>query len=232
LDIQDRSKFKQAMNDALSLERERTVALTVDMQREYLDETVGQSVVEPAQAERVLAGSKRLLDSARALGIPVVHAYVSRRQAELDAGIHTGGLAYNIMGRDIGASQLPHREVRRRGDRLEGSPEVDVPASLVADGDLHVTTKKSLDSFANTDLDFLLRRALNARYLLISGINTDTCVYSTTFTAANLGYVPIVVSDCVGSMRGSDSHEMALELMARSIAWVMTLDEVLDKLAG
>ena len=49
-------------------------------------------------------------------------------------------------------------------------------------------------------------------------------VYSTTFTAANLGYTPVVVSDCVASMRGEDSHEMALEFMALSFAWVMPGD--------
>lgn len=230
MEIQDRSAFTRRMNDALSLDRAATVALTVDMQREFLDESVGQSVVEPAQVERIMAATKRMLDAVRSIDIPVVHAYVTRRQAELDAGIHTGGLAYTIMGREIGASQLPHRQVRREGDRLLGTEEVDVPASLVVPTDLHVTTKKSLDSFGHTDLDFLLRRALHAKYLLIAGVNTDTCVYSTTFTAANLGYIPIVVSDCVGSMRGQDSHEMALELMSRSIAWVLTLDEVFAKL--
>ncbi len=97
---------------------------------------------------------------------------------------------------------------------------------LVEPSDVHVTTKKSLDSFSGTDLEFLLLRTYKAKNVLLSGINTDTCVYSTTFTAANLGYTPVVLSDCVASMRGEDSHEMALELMARSIAWVMPSDQV------
>lgn len=232
MEIRDTSSFKEAMNRALHLERSGTVSLTVDMQREYLDESVGQSVVEPAEAQRVLLAAKRFLDGCRSLGLPVVHAYVTRRPEELAAGIHTGGLAYNILGRDIGASQLPHRPVRTRGDREVGSPESEVPAALVAASDVHVATKKSLDSFAGTDLEFLLSRTFGANTLLISGINTDTCVYSTTFTAANLGYTPVVVSDCVASMRGTDSHEMALELMARSIAWVLPSSEILERLGS
>lgn len=230
MEIHDRSAFRASMNEALPMEASSTVALTVDMQREYLDESVGQSVVEPDEAQRVLGASKVFLDGVRQLGIPVVHAYVVRRPEELAAGIHTGGLAYNIIGRDIGASQLPHRSVRTRGDREAGSPESEVPAELVDPTDVHVTTKKSLDSFAHTDLEFVLRRAYGAKTLLISGINTDTCVYSTTFTAANLGFVPVVLSDCVASMRGRDSHTMALELISRSIAWVMDSGEVLDRL--
>lgn len=227
MEIRDRSSFKQTMNEALSLDPSETVALTVDMQREYLDASVGQAVVEPDAADRVLSSSKMFLDRCRAMGIPVIHAYVTRRQEELDAGIHTGGLAYNIVGRDLNASQSPHLPTRTRGDRVVGSPESEVPAMLVEPSDVHVTTKKSLDSFSGTDLEFLLLRTYKAKNVLLSGINTDTCVYSTTFTAANLGYTPVVLSDCVASMRGEDSHEMALELMARSIAWVMPSDQVL-----
>lgn len=227
MEIRDTSSFKQTMNEALSLDPSETVALTVDMQREYLDASVGQAVVEQEAADRVLSSSKMFLDRCRAMEIPVIHAYVTRRQEELDAGIHTGGLAYNIVGRDLNASQAPHLPTRTRGDRVVGSPESEVPAMLVEPSDVHVTTKKSLDSFSGTDLEFLLLRTYKAKNVLLSGINTDTCVYSTTFTAANRGYTPVVLSDCVASMRGEDSHEMALELMARSIAWVMPSDEVL-----
>ncbi len=230
MDIRDTTRFRKTMNDALRLDPAETVALTVDMQREYLDHSVGQAVVDEKAADRVLSCAKTLLDGCRSLGIPVIHAYVTRRQEELDAGIHTGGLAYNIVGRDLNASQSPNRPTRTHGDRVVGSPESQVPAELVEPSDVHVTTKKSLDGFSGTDLEFLLLRVYKAKNVLLSGINTDTCVYSTTFTAANLGYTPVVVSDCVASMRGEDSHEMALELMARSIAWVMPSDEILKLL--
>lgn len=232
MEIQDRSEFKERMKQALAIDPARTAALTIDMQREYLDETVGQSVVVPEEADRILSAGKSFLDQCRGLGIPVVHAYAVRRPEEIASGFHSGGLAYTMTAQRIGASQAPHRSSRVRPDRILGSPESEVPASLVGPTDIHVTAKKGLDSFAHTDLDFLLRRILGVEFLLMSGINTDTCVYSTTFTAANLGYSPIVVADCVASMRGIDSHEMALELMARSIAWVLTLDELSKALSG
>ena len=82
-----------------------------------------------------------------------------------------------------------------------------------------------MDSFLGTDLETLVARTFKAETVVITGINTDTCVYSTAFSAQNRGYQPIVISDCVASMRGLDHHWMALELMSRSIAWVMTVDE-------
>lgn len=228
--VADRSEYKDRMKRALQFDKRRAVVLTIDLQREYLDESVGQSVVEPDAAARVVKANSILLDACRSEGIPVVHAYVTRQQHEIDAGIFAGGLAYIKAAQEIGASQAPHRPARTRPDRPVGSPQAELPAELVAASDIHVRDKKGLDSFAHTELGFLLDRVLEPTFVVMTGINTDTCVYSTTFTAANRGYSPIVISDCVASMRGRDCHEMALELMARSIAWVLTLDEFLERL--
>lgn len=226
----DRSAYTTRMNEVLAFDRRRAVVLTIDLQREYLDEAVGQAVVEPDEAARVLEANRRLLDAAREAGVPVVHAYVVRRPYEAEHGVYAGGLAYIKAAQDHGISQSPHRPARTRHDRLAGTLESQVPDELVAPSDIHVTGKKSLDSFADTELGFLLSRVIEPEFVIMAGINTDTCVYSTTFTAANLGYSPIVVRDCVASMRGRDSHEMALELISRSIAWVLGIDDVLERL--
>ena len=55
-------------------------------------------------------------------------------------------------------------------------------------------------------------------------------MYSTAFSTSNRGYKTVVVSDCVASMRGKDNHWMALQLMSRSIAWVLTVEELKEKL--
>jgi nicotinamidase-related amidase len=222
----DRSAYKAAMNDLLEIDPRRTVVLTVDMQRDYLDMDVASSPVAPDEAERVVRHAKDLLDFARAERMPVVHVYVSRRPVELDRGLAGPKVAASTFHR---VSQNVQTEVRPIPDRLEGSPQAEVPASLLGPDDVHVTTKKSLDSFLDTDLDVVLRRVLNAQTVVLCGVNTDTCVYSTTFAASNRGYAPIVISDCVASMRGKDAHWMALELMSRSIAWVLTVDEFTKK---
>ncbi|MPZ14949.1 MAG: isochorismatase family protein [Chloroflexi bacterium] len=229
-ELLDRSAYKRRMNAALTVDPRRTAVLTIDMQRKYLDEAVGESVVLPDEADRVIKSSKRLLDAARSLSMPVVHAYVARRPEEQHEHFHAGGLAYLRTTTELAESQLPHRKSRYRPDRPAGTPQAEVPAILTAPTDVHVTAKKTLDSFQHTDLAFLLREALDVDTVVLMGINTDTCVYSTTFTAANLGFKPIVVSDCVASMRGKDSHWMALELMSRSVAWVLALDDLMDKI--
>lgn len=227
----DRSEYRRRMNEALEIDPRRTVVVTVDMQRDYLDLEVASAPVAADEAERVVKHSRDLLDFARGLGLPVVHVYVNRRRVESERGQETAGETFRVA-RERGLSQNAQAGVRRIPDRREGSPQAQVPAILVAPDDVHVTTKKSLDGFLGTDLDFLLSRVYEAQTVVLAGINTDTCVYSTAFSASNRGYRTVVVSDCVASMRGRDAHWMALELMSRSIAWVLTLGELKSKLGA
>ena len=66
----------------------------------------------------------------------------------------------------------------------------------------------------------------------LMGINTNTCVLNTAFTAHNLNYQTIVLSDCVASMYGNDLHELGLQNVQRCLGWVLTNDELRKKLGG
>ena len=228
VEINDRSEYKRRMNELLQIDKGRTVVITVDMQNDYLDMALATAPVAPAEAERVVGNARRLLEFARAEGIPVIHVYVKRRPVEVERGFETHPMV--SLSQRARVSQNVHAEARRGPDRVEGMPQAEIPASLVAPGDVHVTTKRVMDGFHGTDLDTLLARVFKAETVLLTGINTDTCVMATTFAAGNRGYKPVVISDCVASMRGIDQHWMALEMMARSIAWVMTIDELIAKL--
>lgn len=221
--------FEQRMNALLVIDPSTSVVLTVDMQRDYLDATVASSPVLDSEAERVLRSTRDLLGFARRLGIPVVHAYSTRRPEEITGGLEFGGVRYLLEGRAHGLSQNP-LVGPKPVDRVIGSPNCEVHPDLVEQGDLHVPTKKTFDSYLYSDLDLVLGRLLHPRTVILAGINTDSCVHSTTFSTANRGYQPVVVRDCTASMRGTDRHEMALTLMSRSIAWVVTLDQLKAKL--
>jgi len=230
VEIRDRSEYKQRMNDLLTIDPKRTVVMTVDMQNDYLDMQCGTAPVAPAESERVISHTKRLLVFARAEGLPVVHAYVKRRPEEIKHGIVTSIMGGTSQRAQI--SQNAQAEARKGPDRIDGTPQAELPAGIAQPGDFHVTTKRVMDAFIGTDLETLLARTLKAQMVIITGINTDTCVYATTFGANNRGYQPVVISDCVASMRGLDHHWMALELMSRSVAWVLTVDQFKAKVAA
>jgi len=215
------------MNALLAIEPRRTVVLTIDMQRDYLDMEVGSNPLAPDKAQTMLARTKELLDFARLEKLPVIHTYVRRRQVELEHGFEAS--PFGLAGRERGLSQNARVGVRQIPDRLEGFPQAEVPATLTAPGDTHITSKKTADGLLGTELKFILQRVHHASVVALTGINTDTCVYSTAFSLSNRGYRTIVISDCVGSTRGEDHHWMALELMSRSLAWVLTVDEFKKK---
>ncbi|MFC2042210.1 cysteine hydrolase [Chloroflexota bacterium] len=227
IQLADRTAFKERMKQCLTIDANKTVVMTVDMQRQYLDMDVGGQPVLPEEAQRVLKYSKELLDFAREQGIPVLHVYVCRRQREIETDL--SGTSFYRASRDLKLSQLPDTPEKPVPDRLEGSPQCQVPEELVAESDLHVRSKKTMDSYLGTEIELLFQRVLKPETVVLMGINTDTCVYSTTFSTANRGYKTIVISDCTASMRGKDSHEMALELMSRSFSWVLTVAEFKEK---
>ena len=211
----------------LEVDPQDTVALTIDMQRDYLDPEVATKPVPAAEADAVVGQTARLLSHLRACGVPIIHVYTTRRWAEVRRGFDA-----NPYGHALRMANEPRSESGAAGmpDRMEGSEQSEVPSALDHEGDIHIPSKKSMDGFLGTELDLVLRRAFDAKALVITGINTDTCVLATTFSAANRGYRPVVVSDCVASRRGGERHRMALELMADSIAWVMTAAELEVKL--
>jgi nicotinamidase-related amidase len=139
------------------------------------------------------------------------------------------GTAFGRLSRENFLSQNAEAVVNLIPDRLVGSPQADVPAALVGQGDIHIT-KKGMDGFFCTELEILLQRAFHADAVVLTGINTDTCVYATTLATAARGYKPIVISDCVASTRGKDQQWMALELMSRSVAWVLTVEQFKEKI--
>ncbi len=231
IQLADRTEFKERMNQYLTIDPKKTVVMTVDMQRQSLDMEVAGHSLMPDEADRVLKHSKELLDFARQHNIPVIHVYVCQQKREVQANFQ--GSAFSKATRDLKLSQSPDMPEKAMPDRLEGSPQCQVPSQLLAEGDLHITSKKTRDGYLGTELEFLLQRILKPEVVVLTGINTDTCVYSTVFSTFNRGYKPVVISDCTASRRGKDCHEMALELMARGLAWVLTVAEFKEKvLAG
>jgi nicotinamidase-related amidase len=226
-EIRDRGDYKRRMNELLKIDPRRTAVMTVDMQNDYLDMKHATAPTSPEEAQRVIGHARRLLAFARAEGLPVIHAYVKRRRAEVERGL--ANAPYVNASQRARLSQNAQAEARKAPDRIEGTIQAELPAELVQPGDVHVTTKRVMDAFVGTDLETLLARVYKAETVVLTGINTDTCVYATTFGASNRGYQPVVISDCVASMRGQDAHWMALELMSRSIAWVLTVDEFMEK---
>ena len=108
-----------------------------------------------------------------------------------------------------------------------GSPGLEImPGLYDPTRDMLVRTKKRYDCFRATDLDFILRtHGINT--LLLTGINTNSCVLATTCAASVRDYAAVVIEDCVDTMDGPQMHEAALACIRAAFGWVMSGNEAI-----
>jgi nicotinamidase-related amidase len=231
VEIVDRSSMIAALNQELTVRPRETAIVTIDMHRGHLDMAVATMPTKPDDAARVIGNAQELLTHARQLGIPVIHVKLVMRRLQ-DGGSETNNMPFWQALHKIRNAQdrlTPGRPSTVNEHNREGSPGTELIPALYDDRDYVIDNKKRLDCFIGTDLDILLR-SLGVRTVCFMGINTNTCVMNTAFTAFNLNYAVVVLSDCVASMYGDDLHVLGLQNVARCIGWVLTNEQLRDKL--
>lgn len=198
---------------------DRPAVVTIDLHRGHLDPDVATMPLPAEAAARVTRANVALVTAARARGVPVVHVVTTYRTVE---EISTNPWWASVAGTGATrANVLAHQ--------LPGSPGLDLMPGLLDPALDHVvTTKKRYDAFAASDLDHVLR-AVGARTLLLTGVNTNSCVLATTVAANARDYAPVVVEDCVDTMDRS-LHDAALGIVRQAFGWVATTDEVVAAL--
>ena len=224
----DVESYKSKMNSLLNLNISNLCVLTVDMQNEYLNEEHGTSPLASDDIKNITKSTTEFLTKMRRNNVPIIHCYVVRRKEEIKNNFFIS--PYIDVSQSNNLSQNIQAQARKKPERVEGTLSSMLPECFVGEGDFHVTSKRNFDSFHETELHQLISRILGKENILICGVNTDTCVYGTTFGASNRGYKPILVEDCVGSMRGKEQHISALNIISKSIGWVIKKNEIYKKL--
>ena len=221
--------MRRELNQRLKIDPTKTAVLAIDTHRGHLDPEIATMPVAADIAADVVQASARLIEHTRAAGIPT--AYLVMHNRVVNGRSEYLRNPFWAAVEDVRASLTPDLPSTISGHNLVASPQTEVMPELApAPGDVVITAKHRLSSFLDTDLDSWLR-ALGTETLLLIGINTNTCVQCAAFEAMNRDYAAVVVSDCVNSMYGEDLHDFSLENVARCFGWVLTVDEVIGKLA-
>ena len=211
------------MSVNLGVDTIRPAVVTIDLHRGHLDPSCATLPLPAEAAARVVEANRRFLENARAAGVPIVHVVTYYRDA--------AEIASNPFWRAISDTGVTRSNVLRHN--LEGMPGLEpMPGIYDPSRDRIVRTKKRYNCFLGTDLDFVLRQGLGANTLLITGVNTNSCVLTTTIAAQTMDYAAIVVEECVDTCDGPDFHRMATEIIRRAFGWVMSGDEALELVAG
>ena len=201
----------------LGLDDVHAAIIGIDLHRGHLDPAVATMPLEARAAARVVAANQRLFDACRSSGVPIVHLVTRYRDSdEIRANPFWRTRAENPNN--------PRRNVLKHN--LMELPGCTIMPGLEDARDFVVDTKKRYDCFVGTGLDFVLRtHGINT--LIVTGVNTNSCVLSTVAAACSKDYVVIVASDCVDTMDGPDMHEAALACIRTAFGFVMTTDEIL-----
>jgi nicotinamidase-related amidase len=231
VDIVDRSSLIAGLYRQLELKPAETAIVTIDMHRGHLDMEVATMPAKPEDAKRVIANARQVLDFSRKSKIPVIHVVLVYRRIP---GIGSEGMTspfWKAMHAAQGETDrlTPGRKSTIREHNVEGSPGTEIIPELYREGDYVINNKKRLDCFYGTDLRQLLQ-TLGVKNVVLMGINTNTCVLNTSFTAFNYDYRVVVLSDCVASMYGDDLHVLGLQNVARCLGWVITNEQLFEKL--
>ena len=193
------------------LDPARTAVVSIDMHRGHLDPAVATMPLPAELCEPLLVRTRALFDDMRALGVPIIHIVTTYRDVE------------EISSSPIWMAKSEEASATRRNalrHNLEGGPGVDLMPGLHQPGETILTTKKRYSSFQGTELDWLLHSRFGVDTVILTGVNTNTCVLCAAFEACNRDYRVIVASECVDTMDGSELHEFALISIGASLGWV------------
>lgn len=202
----------------LGLDHIRPAIVAIDCHRGHLDPAVATMPAPADTAARLTEANRLFFKSARELGVPIVHVVTTYRDVE--------EIRANPFWRTRAEDPTATRKNVLRHN-LAGSPGCTIMPGLFEDGDMIVDTKKRYDCFQGTDLDITLRtHGINT--LLLTGINTNSCVLATACAGNVRDYAVIVVEDCVDTMDSPDHHAAALLCLRTAFAHVMSAREALS----
>ena len=203
------------------LDEARPAVVAIDLHRGHMDMEVATLPAPADVAAQVVAANESFNNRCRAMGIPIIHIVSLYRDPSETSKKPFWKSKVDQQG-DTRKNQHRHN--------LEGSPGTEIMPGLYNDSDLIIDSKKRKDCFYATDLEFALK-ARDINTLLITGVNTNSCVLYTTATANTLDYLLTVIEDCVGSMDGVEKHDAALICIRTALGFALPSDEVLAALS-
>ncbi len=201
------------------LTAQNVAVVTIDLHRGHLDPSVATMPLPTEVVNGVVQANVDLLQAARQRHLPVVHVVTSYHGVE--------EIASNPWWAAVADSDATRRNVLRH--QLPDSPGLDLmPELLDADHDIVVRNKKRYDCFHATELDHVLR-SRGIKTVLVTGVNTNSCVLATTVSGNAKDYAMVVVEEGVDTMDPA-LHEAALAVIAKAFGWVANLKDVVAAL--
>lgn len=201
----------------MTIDPSTTAVVLIEYQNDFTsDGGALHEAVQPVMDKTgMLDKTKRLVEAARAAGATIMHAPITFKPGYSEISAHPYGILKGVVdgnafvkgewGAEIVDDLAPHAD------------------------DIVVEGKRGLDTFASTNLDFMLR-SKGIRTVVLGGFLTNCCVESTMRSAYENGYDVVTLTDCVAAT-SIEEHDNAITYDFPMFSKRMTADEVIGELA-
>lgn len=202
----------------MAFDPKRTAVVLIEFQNDFTSEggALHGAVQDVIERTGMLDNARRLAEAARAAGATIVHAPITFVPGYGEISDHPYGILKGVV--DSTAF-------------VKGEWGAEIADALAPQqGDVVVEGKRGLDTFATTNLDFILR-ARGIDTIALGGFLTNCCVESTMRSGYEKGYKVITLSDCVAAT-SAEEHDNAIKFDYPMFSDVMTSDAFTEQLRG
>lgn len=205
------------MTDTLQLDPTRTAIVLIEYQNDFTTEggVLHEAVKPVMESTQMLPRTVALVEAARAAGATIMHAPITFAEGYHELSRHPYGILKGVVD---GNAFVKDGWGARIVDDL--SPQA---------GDIVIEGKRGLDTFASTNLDFILR-SKGITTIILGGFLTNCCVESTMRSGYENGYQVITLTDCVAAT-SHEEHTNALTYDYPMFSTPVTSADVLSALA-
>jgi nicotinamidase-related amidase len=201
--------YETDRHHAFEIDPTECALVVVDLQEDFVNPGNPMFVPEAyRQIPRVLA----LIEGCRGAGVPVIYTE-------------------HHIGQDTNADFYEYWPPIAAGAIAEGAPNTKLYHGLSPRADERIIdVKHTYDSFAGTNLDYVLRNA-GVKTVIVCGTLTNFCVESTARTGYFLNYHIVVGSD-VSASDSAIAQQATLRTLRRGFARVMDHRQIIDALSS
>jgi nicotinamidase-related amidase len=181
----------------MSIEPKSAALVLIEFQNDFTTEggVLHDAVSGVMDKTGMLTNAVVVADGARTAGVTVMHAPISFAAGYHEITSHPYGILKGVVDGNA---------------FVKGSWGAQIVDDLTpAATDIVIEGKRGLDTFASTNLDFILR-SKGISTLVLGGFLTNCCVESTMRSGYENGYQVITLNDCVAAT-SLEEHDNALK---------------------
>ncbi len=202
----------------MSLDPKKTALVLIEYQNDFTSEggALHGGVKDVMASTNMMDNTKQAVARARELGVTIVYAPITFQPGYYEISEHPYGILKGVVDSNAFVKGTWGAEIV---DDLAPQP-----------GDIVVEGKRGLDTFASTNLDFILR-SRGVENMVLGGFLTNCCVESTMRTGYERGFNVVTLTDCTACL-SEEEQRVATEKTYPMFSRPMSFNEFLAALEG